>query len=324
MRYVINYTGNDQGLRQELMQISEAIEELNGWYVPIAYSTPPDPQRGQLVYADAAHWDPGSGTGVYSFDGSSWNKIGTTAGGGATQLGELSDVNNTIAKTNRNALIADGSLFQSRALVEADISDLGNYAAKDGTETITGAWTFDQDITVDGFVLNEPGTGNHFRINQSDDLAWMTMGFVADNNYFYVDGGGASAGLSWRNWTRLTFQNTAIRQYNTTVGKQYDLNVDSAGNIMWNAMGSAVGMDLASFSGPLRLRDGMEFRVQNVSDNKYVSVLHNDTDGVINSTSGDLALSSSAGNVRVDDDLIVSGNIKAANFDEALSYFLGD
>jgi hypothetical protein len=128
MRYVINYTGQDTALRQELLQISDALENLNGWYIPIFYSAPENPQRGQLVYADATSWDPGSGTGVYSYDGTSWNKIGTAAGGGATQLGELSDVNNTVAKTNRNALIADGSLFQSRALVEADISDLGTYA----------------------------------------------------------------------------------------------------------------------------------------------------------------------------------------------------
>jgi hypothetical protein len=127
MRYVINYQGDDQNLRSELMQISESIENLNGWYIPIVYAAPEKPQRGQLVYADATKWDPGSGTGVYSFDGSSWNKIGTAAGGGATQLGELSDVNNTVAKTNRFALIANGSLFQSRLLVEADISDLGSY-----------------------------------------------------------------------------------------------------------------------------------------------------------------------------------------------------
>ena len=157
MRYVINNTGHDQDLRQELMQISEAIEELNGWYIPIAYSTPVDPQRGQLVYADAAHWDPGSGTGVYSFDGSAWNKIGTAAGGGATQLGELSDVNNTVAKSNRYVLIADGSLFQSRELVEADISDLGSYltdAPSNGSQYARqdGNWAV---ITGGGSALDE-------------------------------------------------------------------------------------------------------------------------------------------------------------------------
>jgi hypothetical protein len=43
-----------------------------------------------------------------------------------TQLSDLSDVN-TSTPTNRNVLVADGIDFESRALVEADVSDLGAY-----------------------------------------------------------------------------------------------------------------------------------------------------------------------------------------------------
>lgn len=46
--------------------------------------------------------------------------------GGATQLVELTDVFNA-DPTNRNVLVANGSLWASRPLVEADISDLQNY-----------------------------------------------------------------------------------------------------------------------------------------------------------------------------------------------------
>jgi hypothetical protein len=52
-----------------------------------------------------------------------WSDIG---GGGASQLSDLSDVGVTTA-TNRNALMADGDSWESRAIVEADISDLGSY-----------------------------------------------------------------------------------------------------------------------------------------------------------------------------------------------------
>jgi len=45
---------------------------------------------------------------------------------GATQLSELTDVSSA-NPTNRNVLIANGSLFSARALTEADISDFGNY-----------------------------------------------------------------------------------------------------------------------------------------------------------------------------------------------------
>jgi len=51
------------------------------------------------------------------------------AGGGVSQLTDLSDVN-TATITNRFVLVADGVDFESRALVEADISDLGTYASQ--------------------------------------------------------------------------------------------------------------------------------------------------------------------------------------------------
>jgi hypothetical protein len=48
--------------------------------------------------------------------------------GSVSQLSDLSDVN-TSTPTARFVLVADGVDFESRVLVEADISDLGTYAA---------------------------------------------------------------------------------------------------------------------------------------------------------------------------------------------------
>lgn len=33
---------------------------------------PERPRRGQLVYADGTEWDPGSGEGVYAYNGTVW------------------------------------------------------------------------------------------------------------------------------------------------------------------------------------------------------------------------------------------------------------
>ena len=68
---------------------------------------------------------------------------------GATELSDLSDVN-TSTPTNRNALIADGVDFESRALVEADISDLGTYLTD-----ITGESLSDlSDVATTGSQLD--------------------------------------------------------------------------------------------------------------------------------------------------------------------------
>ncbi len=77
-------------------------------------------------------------------------------GGGASELSDLTDVN-TSTPTNRHALVADGVDFESRLLVEADISDLGSYGVgdflADGTVPMTGSLdmgTADIDLDGDG------------------------------------------------------------------------------------------------------------------------------------------------------------------------------
>lgn len=55
-------------------------------------------------------------------------------GGGATQLVDLTDVASS-TKTNRFALMANGTSFVSRAITEADISDLQSYATQISQET---------------------------------------------------------------------------------------------------------------------------------------------------------------------------------------------
>jgi len=77
-----------------------------------------------------------------------YDKIESLAAGGATQLSELSDVNTSTA-TNRNVLVADGTDWESRSLVEADISDLGTYLTSE----------------VDGSVTNEIQTLDQSQLN---------------------------------------------------------------------------------------------------------------------------------------------------------------
>jgi hypothetical protein len=64
---------------------------------------------------------------------------GTT--GAVMQLTDLSDVN-TATPTNQNFLIADGTDWESRALVEADISDLSDYLIRTVDESVSGSYTF--------------------------------------------------------------------------------------------------------------------------------------------------------------------------------------
>lgn len=79
------------------------------------------------------------------------------AGGGVSQLSDLSDVN-TSTPTNRNVLVADGVDFESRALTEADISDLQSYLlteTNDLTAAVTWANVPDANITQSSVTQHE-------------------------------------------------------------------------------------------------------------------------------------------------------------------------
>ena len=38
-------------------------------------TAPTKPRDGDIRYADGSNWNPGAGTGIYLFDGSSWTKL---------------------------------------------------------------------------------------------------------------------------------------------------------------------------------------------------------------------------------------------------------
>jgi hypothetical protein len=78
--------------------------------------------------------------------------IVASAGAVAT-LVDLTDVTSATA-TNKNVLAANGSSWVSRALVEADISDLGTYLAS------VQAGDVDAEASTDGYVLTSDGAGN--------------------------------------------------------------------------------------------------------------------------------------------------------------------
>lgn len=84
---------------------------------------------------------------------------------GATELSGLSDVN-TSTPTNRNVLIADGTDFESRALTEADISDLGTYQDALSGATLTSVST----QSTDKILLQDVSDSDNLKTTTADSL----------------------------------------------------------------------------------------------------------------------------------------------------------
>jgi len=63
-------------LRDELNRVSEAFTGVVEGQHNVLNAAPAKPRQGMVVYADGTNWNPGSGEGLYRFNGSSWVFIG--------------------------------------------------------------------------------------------------------------------------------------------------------------------------------------------------------------------------------------------------------
>jgi len=155
-----------------------------------------------------------SGTNIRTINGldilGSGNLVVSASGSGVSELSDLLDVSTSIP-TNRFSLMANGTAFVSRALVEADISDLGSYVALTGMQSIGGIKIFQDQIefynginlqSANGFIafsaqfdFSTGGVSNRLFFDSGNDFSWKS----ADQ----TNGTGATFAQS----------NTAIRKY---------------------------------------------------------------------------------------------------------------
>lgn len=63
-------------LREELRRIKAAYDALADGFLPPVYAPPAKPRDGMLRNADGTQWNPGSGKGLYRYDGTTWKFLG--------------------------------------------------------------------------------------------------------------------------------------------------------------------------------------------------------------------------------------------------------
>jgi len=138
-----------------------------------------------------------------------------------SQLSDLSDVGVTTA-TDKNALMADGDSWESRAIVEADISDLGSYITASDTVTLTNK-VFDAD-----------GTGNSITNIENADIkaaagiAVNKLAALTASEIAITDGSGFLASAAVATYPSLT-ELAYMKGVTSAVQTQLDAKLTSSG-----------------------------------------------------------------------------------------------
>jgi hypothetical protein len=60
----------------ELQKLKAGLDILSAGHLDKAHAEPPRPRDGDIRYADGTDWNPGSGAGIYYYNGSAWVFIG--------------------------------------------------------------------------------------------------------------------------------------------------------------------------------------------------------------------------------------------------------
>lgn len=66
-------------LQEELVRLAGELrgtQTLQVLQFVVLHNAPEKPRQGMVVYADGTNWNPGSGEGLYRYDGTTWNYLG--------------------------------------------------------------------------------------------------------------------------------------------------------------------------------------------------------------------------------------------------------
>lgn len=184
----------------------------------------------------------------------SWEDASSFGGSSVSELSDLTDVN-TSTPTNRNVLVADGTDWESRALTEADISDLGSYLTAEVND-LTAAVTWDDvpdaNITESSVTQHEAAltiTESQISDLQSyllditgesiGDLSDVTISSLVSGDIMYYSGSEwvnetlSGAGIAAASHTHTTSDITDLASYTGFDSRYYtESEVDA---LTWDA-----------------------------------------------------------------------------------------
>ena len=77
----------DPQVQAELQRIAQIITSLGEHVWVEEFAEPSKPRQGMVRYADGTTWNPGSGAGMYLYNGATWNFLQGAGGSGETNTG---------------------------------------------------------------------------------------------------------------------------------------------------------------------------------------------------------------------------------------------
>jgi len=150
--------------------------------------------------------------------------VSSIGGGGASSLNDLSDVSNT-SPADRHVLVYDGvtdNQYENRLLVEADISDLGNYSIVGHAHTFSDISDFSTGVST-------------YETSHSNVLI---DGDFASAGLMKTDGSGGYSVITDNSTAWNLAEPNVQSDWNATTGDAFILNKPTIPTVLWTQSGT--------------------------------------------------------------------------------------
>lgn len=216
MTYVPAYNIKDPNIANELLRISQELQESDSFF-PKIYYPPTKPREGMVRYADGTEWNPqASKKGLYVFDGDAW--VALQAGYKVYNVKDFGAVGDN--STDDTVAI--------QAALDAVEANGGGLFFPEGFYKVTSA------LTIDG----QTGTGAEFGINLfgANKRTTRLVSYLSSGTMLFI-GNGSSTPQNGVNITDLGFVSDSTAGEDILVHVEYGLDARIQNNLFLEAHG---------------------------------------------------------------------------------------
>lgn len=265
-------------LQRALAGISAAIDGQADGNLEVFRSAPARPRQGMLRYADGVAWDPGSGDGLYVYDGSAWSIVALSMPLSILTIDDANYSFDIVSSNPRMTWDTNDYLSYTRSSNTLGIT-IGAASILTLTSTLLNAGA-GVNIGIDGGLLRIGAASGTYRwLNyqgqiSSDGVTYYDLwhdgrtrtkaefdAMCSDGNFLYVGGTGDVVGPA-------SAVNNNIAVFDTTTGK---LIKDGGSAIAGFALLASSPLFTGTVSGATGLTAGAGYHVSISGGGQFVS-----------------------------------------------------